>query len=198
MEAEPSSRRQAHLGSISIELTRFRTRGAQIAAACELLVRCSDFKLQSNFPMLDVLPIGTKGENWYRPDAVPFPISPETRSKHVSIVGATGAGKSTLLRNMIAWDLDSGAGVSVVDPHGQLAEDVLSNHIPRSRINDVVVFDPKDRDHPIGLNVLDCPRKELRGLVVSHVVSIFYKLWAATWGPRLEHILRNALYVLIE
>ena len=70
--------------------------------------------------MLDHLPIGTKDENWFQEEDRIVTISPDTRRKHVAIFGATGTGKSTLLRNMIAWDISSGAGVSLLDPHGQL------------------------------------------------------------------------------
>ena len=148
--------------------------------------------------MLDLLPIGTKDENWYQEKPPIFTIPADTRRKHMAIFGATGAGKSTLLRNMIAWDLSAGTGATVVDPHGQLVEDILDNHIPRARKNDVILFDPKNHDYAIGLNVLACAHREQRGLVVSHVVNIFQKLWADSWGPRLEDILRNSLWVLIE
>jgi len=80
---------------------------------------------------------------------------------------------------MIAWDIDNGAGVTVVDPHGQLTNEILESHIPRSRKNDVIVFDPTDRTHVMGLNILDCQHHENPGLVVSQLVSIFNKLWAS-------------------
>lgn len=128
----------------------------------------------------------------------PLCIEPEARRRHLAIFGATGAGKSGLLRNMIAADIAAGHGVTVVDPHGQLCEDILENHIPRSRSNDVIYFNPKDRDHAFALNLLDCRRPEQRGLAVSNAISIFKKLWADSWGPRLEDILRNGLHALIE
>ena len=95
-------------------------------------------------------------------------------------------------------DLANGAGITVVDPHGDLCEGLLENHTPRFRKNDVICFDPKSRTHALALNVLDCPQPEQRGLVVSGVVSIFHTLWESSWGPRLEDILRNSLWVLIE
>src|SRR5580698_9342779 len=94
--------------------------------------------------MLDHIPIGTNDENWYQDNQPIFTISPDTRRKHVAIFGATGAGKSTLLRNMIAWDISAGAGVTVVDPHGQLVDDILNHHVPSSRAGDVIYFNPKD------------------------------------------------------
>jgi len=150
--------------------------------------------------MLEHVPIGTKDENWFQEEDGIFTISPETRRKHLAIFGATGAGKSTLLRNMIAWDIDSGAGVSVVDPHGQLIDDILDHHIPSSRTSDVIYFNPKDSARAIPLNLLDSPGHEFDGLVVDNVMGIFKKLWpeAFTVGARMEDIFRNSFYALIE
>jgi Helicase HerA, central domain len=150
--------------------------------------------------MLEHVPIGTNDENWFQENDGIFTISPETRRKHLAIFGATGAGKSTLLRNTIAWDIDSGAGVSVVDPHGQLIDDILDNHIPSSRAADVIYFDPKDSARAIPLNLLDSPGHEFDGLVVDNVMGIFKKLWpdAFTVGARMEDIFRSSFYALIE
>ena len=74
----------------------------------------------------------------------------------------------------------------------------LENHIPRHRTNDIIYFNPKDQERAFALNMLDCRRHEQRGLVVSNVIGIFKKLWADSWGPRMEDILRNGLYALIE
>jgi hypothetical protein len=116
----------------------------------------------------------------------------------MAVFGGTGSGKSTLLRNMIASDIAVGHGVTVVDPHGQLVEDILDNHVPRSRTNDVIYVNPKDPDRALSLNMLDCRRKDQRALVVSNVISIFKKVWSDSWGPRMEDILRNGLHALIE
>ena len=146
--------------------------------------------------MIDPLPIGTIQGVFNTGEMMT--IAPSVRQKHMAIFGATGAGKSTLLRNMIAWDIAAGTGVSVVDPHGGLVDDLIDNHIPRHRINDVIYFNPKDLARALSINVLECPRPEQRGLVVSNVVNIFHRLWSDSWGPRMEDILRNGLYVLIE
>jgi hypothetical protein len=145
---------------------------------------------------LEPLPIGLQDDTYERGGA--FFVMPEHRRKHMAIFGATGAGKSTLLRNMIACDIASGVGVTVVDPHGQLVDELLDNHIPRFRTNDVIYFNPKDRDRVLSINVLEAARPEQRELVVSNVIGIFHKLWEASWGPRLEDILRNGLFALIE
>jgi hypothetical protein len=147
--------------------------------------------------MIDPLPIGIKEDSLLN-EGEAFAILPEARRKHMAIFGATGAGKSTLLRNMIAWDIAAGAGVTVVDPHGGLIDDILENHIPKHRVNDVIYFNPKDHKRALAVNMLECPRPEQRGLVVSNAVSIFHRLWENSWGPRMEDILRNSLYALIE
>jgi Helicase HerA, central domain/TraM recognition site of TraD and TraG len=146
--------------------------------------------------MLESAPIGIHADKFFgEPD---FSVPADARRKHMALFGGTGTGKSTLLMNMAASDLAAGTGITVVDPHGGLSQDLLTNHIPRHRKNDVIFFDPKNHTHSVALNVLDCPRPEQRGLVVSNVVSIFNKLWAESWGPRLEDILRNSLWALIE
>jgi type IV secretory pathway TraG/TraD family ATPase VirD4 len=146
--------------------------------------------------MLQSTPIGFHVDNFFgEPD---FSIPAEARTKHLAAFGSTGTGKSTLLTNCAASDLAAGTGITVVDPHGGIFETLLTNHIPRWRKNDVILFNPADREHVVSLNVLDCPRVEERGLVVSEVVSIFKRLWVNSMGPRLEHILRNGLWVLIE
>ena len=112
------------------------------------------------------------------------------------IIGKTGMGKSTLLENMIYSDILSGRGVGLIDPHGDLADTILA-HIPKSRTNDIVLFDPSDKEFPIGFNMLDNPDPELRSIVASGLVSIFKKMFAESWGPRLEYILRNTILTLL-
>jgi type IV secretory pathway TraG/TraD family ATPase VirD4 len=149
--------------------------------------------------MLEPVPIGAKQSSdplFAREEH--FAVLPEARRKHMAIFGTTGAGKSTLLRNMAAWDISAGTGVTVIDPHGDLIDDILENHIPKTRSNDVIYFNPKDQSRALGLNILESPRPEQRSLVVANVVSIFRKLWQDSWGPRLEDIFRNSLYALIE
>jgi hypothetical protein len=146
--------------------------------------------------MLQHLPLGTQ-DNTYERGGV-FTLMPEHRRKHMAIFGTTGAGKSTLLRNMIAYDIAAGLGVSVVDPHGDLIEDLLENHIPGPRVNDVIYFNPKDQTRAVGLNILESVRPELRSLTVSTVITIFHKIWESSWGPRMEDILRNGIFALIE
>src|SRR6476660_1921155 len=82
-----------------------------------------------------------------------FGISAADQRQHIYVIGKTGSGKTTLLRNLIIQHLVQGHGVGVIDPHGDLAEELL-NHIPPSRADHLVYFNPGDLEYPIGLNVL--------------------------------------------
>jgi len=90
------------------------------------------------------------GETNYRNRRHRFGIKASDRSRHMYIIGQTGTGKSTLLLNMIAQDIIAGTGVAIIDPHGDLAESAL-DQVPLQRINDVVYFNPSDRDHPYSI-----------------------------------------------
>ncbi|MDD5055786.1 MAG: type IV secretion system DNA-binding domain-containing protein [Candidatus Peribacteraceae bacterium] len=136
------------------------------------------------------------GEAVFRGHRTKFGIMPDDRRRHMYIIGKTGMGKSTLLENMIYSDIVSGKGVGVIDPHGDLIEAVL-RFIPASRTNDVVLFDPADREFPLSFNMLSCPNPDQHSLVVSGLMSVFTKLWPDVWSGRMEHILRNALLALI-
>src|SRR3989344_1027351 len=126
-----------------------------------------------------------------------FGIKKRDRRQHYYVVGKTGTGKSELLKNLILQDINNGEGVGVVDPHGELVEDVLRK-IPASRINDVIYFNPSDMDHPIGFNVLEVPNPLYKHLVVSDLMAIFTKIWANVWSARMEYILQNCILALLD
>lgn len=126
-----------------------------------------------------------------------FGILLDDRRRHVVIEGKTGMGKSTLLRNLLASDIAAGRGAGLIDPHGDLCEAVLAC-VPSQRTNDVILFDAADAAHPTSFNVLACPDPALRPLLASGVLSCFKKLYGEFWGPRMEHILRNALLAVLE
>jgi len=126
-----------------------------------------------------------------------FGIKDIDRRRHLWAIGKTGTGKSTLIANMAIDDMKKGRGVAIIDPHGDLS-DTIMNFVPASRINDVVYFNPIDRDRPVRLNILEVKDPAQRELVVSGIVAIFNKLYGHSWGPRLEYILRNTLLALSE
>ena len=137
------------------------------------------------------------GKTNFRTQQVTYGIRPEDRLRHVYIIGKTGMGKSTLLENMIHSDVLEGHGIGVVDPHGDLADAAL-RMIPKSRTNDVIVFDPSDRDWPIAFNMLEGKNQEQRTLIASGLIGVIKKLNMDSWGPRLEHFLRNTILALVE
>ncbi|MCR4280186.1 MAG: type IV secretion system DNA-binding domain-containing protein [Candidatus Komeilibacteria bacterium] len=126
-----------------------------------------------------------------------FGIKIKDRRSHMYIIGKTGVGKSTVLENMIVQDIRAGHGVAVTDPHGDLVEKIIK-HIPSDRINDVIYFNPSDINYPFAFNVLEKVDKEHQHLVASGLIGVFRKIWADTWGPRLEYVLRNAILALLE
>lgn len=126
-----------------------------------------------------------------------FGIKLDDRRRHVYVIGKTGMGKSVLLENMISHDVRAGHGLAVTDPHGDLVEKIL-DVIPSHRVNDVVYFNPSDVDYPIAFNPLESVDSKYRHLVASGLVGVFKKIWADSWGPRLEYILRNAILALLE
>lgn len=140
------------------------------------------------------------GESVYRGARLPVYLSDEDRRRHLYVIGQTGTGKSTLLGNLILEDIRRGAGIAVLDPHGDLVETALA-HIPPSRIDDVIYFDPGDLMLPMGLNMLEynLGNPEEKTFIVNEVQGIFNKLFPPeTMGPMFEQYMRNALLLLME
>jgi hypothetical protein len=125
-----------------------------------------------------------------------FGMLPEDRFRHLYAIGQTGTGKSTLLLNLAAADIAAGRSVVLLDPHGDLCEQLLST-VPAKRTNDVIVFDPSE-PHAVSYNPLACHDDRQRPLVTSAVVTSFRRLFGDSWGPRLEHILRNCILTLLD
>lgn len=137
------------------------------------------------------------GTTDHKDKAIKFGIRKEDKFRHVYIVGKTGMGKSTLISNMVRSDMITNNGLAVLDPHGDLVEDVMA-HIPSRRTNDVIIFDVSDTANPVGFNILEYAHPEQKNLIASWVVSIFKKLYENSWGPRLEYILRNVMLSIME
>ena len=141
-------------------------------------------------------------------EAKPFPIATtshgggvvftrDERERHVWIVGKSGSGKSTLLFNLAMGDIYAGEGVAVIDPHGDLAEDIL-DAIPRSRINDVCYLDAGETEYPVGFNPATKIAPARRALAASGIVAAFKHLWSDSWGSRTEHFLRHGVAALVS
>lgn len=120
------------------------------------------------------------------------------RHHHTYAIGQTGTGKTTFLRNAILQDIEAGRGVGIIDPHGDLALDIL-DLIPTRRTNDVIYFDPSDIEYPIGLNPLAKTDPQRHHLVVLNTVSALRGLWSDVWGlGRMQYILTNTLFALLH
>lgn len=141
------------------------------------------------------------GQNNHHGEVTPIGLTAAERERHVFIIGGTGNGKTTMLQYAIVQDIQNGKGVAVVDPHGDMAEELL-HHIPDECINDVIYFNPDDLAHPIGMNLLELTPglegDELlreKDLVTEAVVSVFRKIFSEddSGGHRIEYVLRNAI-----
>jgi energy-coupling factor transporter ATP-binding protein EcfA2 len=111
---------------------------------------------------------------------------------HTHVVGATGSGKSTLLANMALADMRAGRGVVLIDPKGDLVDDLLAR-LPEQALRRLVLIDPKETEAPPALNVLEGEPPEV---AVDHVVSVFARIFSAWWGPRTDDVLRSACATL--
>ncbi|MBU1110925.1 type IV secretion system DNA-binding domain-containing protein [Patescibacteria group bacterium] len=137
------------------------------------------------------------GETAFREERVQFGIKRDDRRRHMYIVGKTGTGKSTLLEQMIISDIRRGEGLAILDPHGDMVDKII-NYVPRERVDDVVIFDPSDLYYPVAMNMLELHDPDQKGIVASGLVDVFRKRFEFSWGPRLEHILRNCILTLLE
>jgi hypothetical protein len=142
------------------------------------------------------------GINRHRGMEKPIYVTELDRMRHFYVIGQTGTGKSVFLKNLIAQDIQHGAGVCVIDPHGTDIEDVLGM-VPSEREKDVIYFDPSRLDRVIGLNMLeyDPARPEQKTFVVNELLSIFKKLYGAnpeSMGPMFEQYFRNATLLVME
>ncbi len=143
------------------------------------------------------------GINTYGNSMTNIGLTDSERAKHMYLIGQTGSGKSTIIFHMASQDMQKGRGVAVVDPHGDLARDLLYC-VPQNRINDVIYFNPFDLGFPVGINLLELPNNlsddelELeKELVCESVISIFRRVFSNEENKnahRIEYILRNTIY----
>lgn len=152
----------------------------------------------ANFPPEGI----TIGEAIYRGESKTARLSDEDRRRHFYIIGQTGTGKSYAMLNMAVQDMEKGKGVAVIDPHGELINDILER-VPADRIDDVIVFDPGDVSRPLGLNMLeyDFNKPEEKTFIVNEIQMIFDRLFEKTpegLGPMFQQYMRNSLLLLME
>ena len=132
----------------------------------------------------DRLVLGTRRvPTSYTTEDVPWGISHADRRNHVYIIGKTGMGKTVLLRNMILADIWRGAGVALIDPHGDLAEDII-DATPSERSDHVVYFHPSDLEYPIAWNPIQGIAPDARAQDADFLVDGFKSIFAESWGPR--------------
>lgn len=194
----PPRRHAASILSTEELATLFHAPCESVRAPTLSQVQSREFEPPVTLPRVADHPdLATLGVTAFRGKSERFGILPQDRLRHLAVLGKTGMGKSTLLFNLLVSDIAAGRGVALIDPHGDLAESLLPA-IPRSRTNEVILFDAGDTAHPLAFNPLTCPNRESRPLVASAVVSAFKKLFDASWGPRLEYILRYALLAMLE
>ncbi len=126
-----------------------------------------------------------------------FGIKRDDRRRHVYAVGKSGVGKSKLLELLIRQDIAYGHGVCLIDPHGDLIEDILG-FIPEERIDDVILIDPSDTDFPVSFNPLSNVDPELKHQVTQGLLEVLEKQFGANWTPRLEHVFRFTTLALLD
>ncbi|MEQ1603943.1 MAG: type IV secretion system DNA-binding domain-containing protein [Pyrinomonadaceae bacterium] len=173
-----------HLPASSLRSEKFRTETRVTKAAPPLAIHAG----ASNTVVL--------GENVHEGTAHIVSLSNEQRSKHIHIVGSTGSGKSTFMLNLIKQDLENGNGFCVLDPHGDLIDEVVAN-VPESRLNDVILFDPSDADYPIGFNILQANSELEKTLLSSDLIATFRRM-STSWGDVMDSVLANTILAFVE
>ncbi|KKR25477.1 MAG: ATPase, partial [Candidatus Peregrinibacteria bacterium GW2011_GWE2_39_6] len=138
------------------------------------------------------------GNNVYRGEKRKVTFNRNDRRRHHYVIGQTGTGKSAFISSIARQDIINGDGVCVIDPHGDLIEDLLL-YIPKERAKDVVVFNPADMERPMGLNILEAETPEQQDMASSQATEIFIKIFGdEIFGPRIQHYFRNACLTLME
>ena len=136
------------------------------------------------------------GENLHHGKTVPVRLPNDLRLRHLHVIGASGSGKSTLLIDLIMQDIEEGRGVGVLDPQGDLADELLGR-IPEERLADTILFDPADAAYPVAWNILEAHSELERTLLASDLVGIFRR-FSTSWGDQMTSVLGNAVLVLLE
>jgi len=136
------------------------------------------------------------GENVHQQSEALVSLSKEQRTRHTHLIGSSGSGKSTLLLSLIKQDLDAGEGICVIDPHGDLIDNVIEN-VGENRLNDVVLFDPSDSEYPVGFNILHARSPLEKAILSSDLIATFRRM-STSWGDVMDSVLANAILAFIE
>jgi len=137
------------------------------------------------------------GKTNYRNIREEFGIKRKDRARHMYFIGKSGVGKSKLLELLIKGDIEGGHGVCVIDPHGDLVENIIP-FIPEDRVKDVIYFNAPDEKFPISFNPIEKVDKVYRQQVATGLIETFKKIFGANWTPRLEHVMRMTLLALLD
>ncbi|MFA6171908.1 MAG: type IV secretory system conjugative DNA transfer family protein [Patescibacteria group bacterium] len=140
------------------------------------------------------------GNNVFRSQTRQIHLKRDDRRRHMYVIGKSGVGKSQFLAGLAIQDIINGEGVGVIDPHGDLVQDILAR-IPPERVEDVILFAPSDIKRPLALNLMEYdPRyPEQKTFVINEMIRIFDKLYdlKATGGPIFEQYMRNAMLLVM-
>lgn len=140
--------------------------------------------------------ICTFGTVNYRDLSTKFGIKTFDRRRHLYVVGKSGSGKSCLLQLLVRNDMERGLGCAVIDPHGDLIDDIIKL-VPQHRVKDVVIFDPSDVNFPPSFNPMDPVRPELRVRVALSFLDAFKRVFGNDWSEKMDHVLRYAMLGLL-
>jgi len=129
-------------------------------------------------------------------------IRERDRAVHFYVVGASGTGKSKFLEFLIRQDIAKGNGFGVIDPHGDLIEDVkeyLALALSKEELEErVLLIDPTDEKYTVAFNPLEKLPNVSPAEIAAELVEAFKKIWFDAWGARMEDLLRNTFIALIE
>ncbi len=192
---------------------RLRCLVSELEAATAFRLPVPGYDGLPGLPVIDVRPVAPPaglpqegaqlGESVVRVNCAALPIrqGSDDRRRHTYIVGRTGTGKTNLIRNLALQDIQAGHGICVVDPHGDLIDDLLTR-IPPHRARDVILFDPSDDGRPVGLNLLEHRSETEKHLIVNEFLAMLMRMYdpnqIGITGPRFQHNVRNAMLTVMS
>ena len=136
--------------------------------------------------------------NVYRNRYSPVYMKKKDRTRHHYVIGKSGTGKSVYISALARQDIWNGDGVCVIDPHGDLVEDILS-YIPKERAKDVVYFNAWNEERPMGLNLYQIKDFSEADRAVNDAVEIFIKMFGPEiFGPRIQEYFKYWSLTLLE